>query len=255
MKKHWIVIGILLVLVIAGLVKIWPEAKRTYAMIKQERELKNLETEVVRIELAGQSFNIPLRYMYGEAIEKYHRWPTAKKERVKVGALHLSVLLPDMRPYYPEEDARWKVRGHGDRVEVSMMAFRGPSENWGKRNKLNIALIEKFISEGRFYKKSNDVYNLTHYTEIHYKGLEKQPYDAGDTYFAKDRQMEVNCDREKPGFSPSCKVKSDYRQDIVLEYYYGIQHLAHWREIDNALKAMFDKFGKAAQSEPSHKEE
>jgi len=257
MKKRWIIAGALLAVVAAGVVAIWPEAKEIYEMKKQERQLRNLETEVVRIELAGQHFNIPMRYLYGQAIEKHRQWPKAKKERVKVDALTLSVLLPDMRPYYPEDDAKWKVRGHGDRVEVTIMKFRGPPKNWGKRNEINIDLIEKFISEGRFYKRSMDVYDLIHYTDAN-----KQPYNNGDIYFARDREMRIDCDAINPpssdwkGFySPSCKVATDHSPGIVLEYYYGINHLPSWREIDDGLKSMFDKLSRAAQSESTNKEE
>ena len=43
------------------------------------QEMKNLETEIIRIELADRNFDIPLRYMYGKAKEKY-----------QIGAAHRS---------------------------------------------------------------------------------------------------------------------------------------------------------------------
>ena len=62
--------------------------------------------------------------MYSYAVATYGRWPTPKKEVAQVDALNLSVLLPDIRPYYKEDDARWKVRGNGDKAEV-MIADAG----------------------------------------------------------------------------------------------------------------------------------
>ena len=94
-----------------------------------EQQKRNLESEVIRIELGGRRYDVPMRYSYGQAIEKHGRWPTAKPERVKVGALTLSMLLPDLKPYFPEDDARWKVKGHGDRLEVDITESGG-TQGW-----------------------------------------------------------------------------------------------------------------------------
>lgn len=188
----------------------------------------NLNTEVVRIELAGTYFNIPMRYMYGQAIEKYHQWPKAKQERVVVGALSLSVLLPDLRPYYQEDDAHWKVRGHGNRVEVSIMKPVG-GDNWyqGLRQRIN-GEVEEGVTI-----KANGIHGLVHFST-----------PLSEKYFPTNERIELvaSCDRDPNLLSPSCKVKSSYRPGIVLEYYYGLEHLPDWRAIDDGLKAMFDRF-------------
>lgn len=233
-KKTWATAGIILVLITVGIAMIWPQAKEIYLMKKEERELRNLETEVIRIELAGRRFDIPMRYMYGEAIEKYHQWPEAKKERVKVDAITLSVLLPDLRPYYPDDSARWKVKGHGDRVEMSIMKPVGKTDwfPW---------LRDQYWTgkaPGNVRKESAE-YGLIHF------------HDLGDRYFPENESYEltINCDEPEPGMFPSCKVKSNYRAGIVLEYYYSLKYLSDWRKIDDGLKAMCDKFAEEAQSE------
>lgn len=219
----------------------------------EEKSKMNLDTGVVRVDIDGHRFDVPLRYMYSYAVETYGRWPTPKKEVKKVGALNISVLLPDLRPYYKEDEARWRMRGHGDKAEVMIAKFRGPKENWEKGQSMSRELIEKFISEGRFYKKSPDVYDLIHYTDAN-----KEPNDNGDTYFSKNLKLELKCDSIKPPkgsgdfWSPSCKVTSNYGSGLVLEYYYALKYLPQWKEIDDGLKAMFDIFAQTAQAASSN---
>jgi hypothetical protein len=104
---------------------------------------------------------------------------------------------------------------------------------------------ELFAAEGKFYKKEPDIYNLIHFSE-----------KTGDRYFAKGGQnTAITCDTSEPppkwyGFySPSCKVKSNYQPGLVIEYYYALQYLSQWKEIDDRLKAMFDKFALATQTQ------
>lgn len=215
----------------------------------EEKSQMNLDTGIIRIEIEGQRFDAPLRYMYSYGLATHGRWPTPKKEVAKVGALNLSVLLPDLRPYYPEDEARWKERGHGDKLEVLFMKFNGPKEKWGLRNEINIAHEEKF----GIYVRAPDNHGLIHYTDAN-----KEPYDAGDKYFATDRQLRISCDSVEPpdsnqkGFySPSCNVSSNYKHYLDLEYSYALKYLPQWKEIDDKLKALFDKFAQAAASEGS----
>lgn len=198
------------------------------------QEMKNLETEIIRIELADRNFDIPLRYMYGKAKEKYHQWPKAKSERVKVDALSLSVLLPNFRPYYPEDEEQWKVKGHGDRLEVTIMKFRGPPENWQNGIELNKEAVAR---NAQFYQRSDDVFGLSHYIA---QG------NLNDKYFAQ--RLQITCDPASPpsgwsgDYSPSCFVKSKYIPNVDLEYYYSRKYLRDWKEIDQGLKGLFDKF-------------
>lgn len=212
----------------------------------QEKNAMNLDDGVVKIEIENHRFDIPLRYMYGQSVETYGRWPTPKKERAQVGALSLSVLLPDMRPYYKEDDARWKVRGHGERGEVTIAK---PVGSWSEWYSNVLKETERFAAEGRFYKREPDSYSLIHFSER-----------AGDSYFAQDgQQLAITCDTPTPppkwsgSYSPSCKIKSNYRSGLVLEYYYALQYLPQWQEIDNNLKTMFDKFAQAAQTSSTTK--
>lgn len=249
MKKLLITAGaiigwlVLLVVVLIGIlvaISLWPETEEQRAE-RMQNEIENLETEVVKIELSGQHFDIPMRYLYGQAIEKYRQWPKAKKDRVTVDALSLSVLLPDLRPYYPEDDERWKVKGHGDRVEVNITNSLG-SDRWYSAVRQR---IDNEVKQGLTTRLAN-IYGLIRFST-----------PLGPKYFPvpSSHELTINCDQSNSVPFPSCSTKSNYRPGIVLEYYYGLDHLPRWREIDNGLKAMFDRFSQTALSEQSIKDE
>lgn len=218
----------------------WRERMSTSAPEQQKR---NLESEVIRIELGGRRYDVPMRYSYGQAIEKHGRWPTAKPERVKVGALSLSVLLPDLKPYYPEDDARWKVRGHGDRLEVTISNSKSLSiDTWYG------ALRGRYLhGDEKYATRMPDAHELIRFSV---RGME-------DSYFPLNEGIELNisCDPElesndtKNFLSPSCRVKSNYQAGIALEYSYGKEFLPRWREIDESLKVKFNQFENAAAAE------
>lgn len=193
-----------------------------------QQQLKNLENEVVRVEIDGRKYNVPMRYLYWDAREKKGRWPQAKPDRVKTKALSISVLLPDLRPYYPEDDERWKVLGHGDRLEVT---FRGAAESSG--------WYEWF----RRFHDNRDRQVVRPYPEY---GLDGFDDDQGtrQIYFPADgTKLVAICDSATSGrgLSPSCMVKSS-SDDVVVEYYYGTGHLQHWRDIDRRIKTLVDGF-------------
>lgn len=200
-----------------------------------EKSRRNLETGVVRIDLDGHRFNVPVRYMYYESKVKRGIWATPKKGRTEVDYLGFSVLLPDLRPYYPEDDSRWKVRGHGDSLNGSIMKPVGGGGwyEWIVKRELDD------MAKGKS-QRGKDKYGLKHFVWKNWH----------DTYLTKNgHAIVIICDNSNEVLSPSCKVKSSYREGIVFEYYYGLTHLSRWREIDDGIKAMFDKFGTAADAE------
>jgi len=233
-------IAVFLAISAVAIVAAIAEATKIYSAHKHETYMRNLETEVVRITLAGHPFDIPMRYLYGQAIEKYHQWPKAKKERVNVDALTLSVLLPELRPYYLTDDALWKVKGHGSRVEVSIMKPVGGADWY-------VSMRNRYLSgtaPGNITKKTQG------YGLIQFSG-------ARDRYFPSDQSAELTiaCDRPDSAKWPSCMTKSNYQPGIVLEYYYALEYLPRWREIDEILKGMFNSFAQTAELHISAKKE
>jgi hypothetical protein len=209
--------------------------KKMMADSMKEQSAKNLESQVIRIEMEGRRYDVPIRYAYWEAFQKRGYWPSVKPGRVNVGALSLSVLLPDMKPYYPEDEARWKVLGHGDRVEVTIAVNK---IDWFQNNR-----DRYFNGEDQFSTRQGEIHGLVLFAGQGY---------IDDTYFPEDVaiKLKMDCSKEpkRKGFFPSCSVTSNYRPGIVLRYYYSMDYLHDWREIDSKLKVLFDQFEQAAQS-------
>lgn len=206
-----------------------------------EEQKKNLENQVIRIELGGRKYDIPVRYAYGEALEKRGYWPKVKSGRTSVDALRLNVLLPDMKPYYPEDDARWKVRGHGEKVDVTITSSFGPTD-WYP------SLKNRYFSgrEKEFRIRGEDIYQLAYFAGRGH---------LSNYFFPLDEKLELvidctrNTDTDIP--SPSCSVKSNYKPGIAITYYYSREYLQNWQEIDANIKALFDRFEKTANTAES----
>src|SRR3569832_1287393 len=60
--------------------------------VKKQSE-QNLQNGVVRVEIGGHRFDIPVRYMYWQGFEKHGHWPRHKEGIVKVVFFFVVVLL------------------------------------------------------------------------------------------------------------------------------------------------------------------
>lgn len=215
----------------------WREAISAATADEQKR---NLETNEIRIELDGRHYNIPLRYTYGQAFEKYGRWPSAKRERVKVKAITISVLLPDLKPYFPEDEARWKVRGHGERAEITISDSSTRPMNWYK------SLRERYTGgkeERRFIQGGMENGLMI------FSG--KGPWDNNYIPEGSSPELLISCRKEPKSadYFPSCQIDSNYHPGIFLSYWYSTDYFAQWAENDSKIKQLFDQFESAAQSE------
>lgn len=193
---------------------------------RRENNLRNLETGIVKVEVGGQKFDIPLRYMYGEAIVKYGRWPTPKKERLKTTDLSLSMLLPDLKPYFPEDEEKWKELGHGDRMSVSI-TNRGDGDWYHFVNDMTL----DWVAQKENYSREKDVHGLRYYET-----------PSGREYYPLNGQtLRITCNSKKV-FSPSCRFKSNYKNGLALEGTFGVKYLPQWQDIDTGLKKLFNRF-------------
>ncbi len=194
-------------------------------------------SDVVKIDLKGHHFNVPMNYMHGESIEKRGYWPKPKQKRVKVDYLTIDVLLPEMKPYYPEDDQRWKVLGHGDKSHITIVEDKG-NEKWFRHI---LEMTDADARQGRFYRKEESIYDLIHYSP---RGT------SFDEYYANDgRTLTIRCSQSQEVPFPSCTVKSSYVSGLGFDYYYSLRYLPQWREIDDKIRALFDQFQQAAQRE------
>ena len=206
--------------------------------LSPEKQKKNLEEQTIRIELGGRKYNIPVRYAYSEAIERRGYWPDVKKERIPVKAFSMDVLLPDLKPYYPEDDAEWKRLGYGKKLALSIMQEDG--ENWYFAERKSF-----FNNQELYHKRSDNVYDLAYFEPT--GGL-------GDEFFPLDENVELNIDcapKKKLDSTPypGCSIKSNYKNGIVLDYFFSRDYLKNWREIDRNLKNMLDSFEQEAAIE------
>jgi hypothetical protein len=189
----------------------------------------DLDDQVVKAELSGKKFNIPVRYFYGESVEKRGGWQRPKEDRVKLDYIHISVLLPDLRPFYSQDSKRWNALGHGDRLQAKLRKSR--SGDWFEslmnrtasrvKNGLSVKLPDKY-------------------------GLRAYQTQTGPLYVPQDSDYEVviRCNPPESVPSPSCDVKSSYpgRDDFAVEYYFSAKHFSQWRQINSSLMEKFQDF-------------
>ena len=125
---------------------------------------------------------------------------------------------------------------------------------WGKKLSLSLVHLDSsnwysslrdgfFSGQELYHKRSDDIYDLAYFEPT--GGLNERyfPIDA-------DIELTVSCipkkDLQTP--SPSCRVRSNYKNGIVLEYSYSRDFFQSWKQIDANLKAMFDRFEQTASA-------
>lgn len=192
-------------------------------------QVPDLHDQVVKAELSGKKFNIPVRYFYGESVEKRGGWQRPKEDRVKVDYIHVSVLLPDLRPFYSQDRKRWNALGHGDKLQATLRKSRGGDWFESLANR-TASRVKKGLSVKLPYKY----------------GLRAYQTQTGLLYVSKDSDHKViiRCDYPESVPSPSCDVKSGYTgwNDHVLEYYFSANYLPRWRQINSELIELFQEF-------------
>ena len=237
--------------VVAGLITVFPESSanllvKSYLAWRErvsnqtpEEAAKILDQQVIRVEVGGRKLNIPMRYTYSSNFEKYGRWPTAKPERIKTKSVSFSVLLPDMKPYFKEDDAVWKALGPGSKVSV-LITDTSVAPDW------YVGLKREYLSGQRsqFYEEKRIVGGLMFFAAT--GGLNHIYFPIEDNV-----ELVLRCSKEpkRPEFSPHCSSKSNYQEKVALEYVYSRDYFSEWRQVDSKLKALVAEFEQAALSE------
>jgi hypothetical protein len=202
------------------------------------REKVDPDKAVVRIEMNGRKFNIPLRYMYGETLEKWQQWRSPKTERVVVKSIALDMLLPDLRPYYENDDALWKVLGHGQRVSILLEDRLDIYNTW-----FDYSLNSIIDSDKDHQGQENNLLGM-----IEFDGVV-----GGKDFMSKDEMLSMSCDKPQIGRYPSCRVTANYKDGLRVSYYFGIHHQNNWKKINDGIKSRFDEFEVLAQQELAQK--
>lgn len=129
--------------------------------------------------------------------------------------------------------------GHGDKAHITIAEDKG-EEKWFHHM---IETTDTNAQQGRFYKKEADIYGL-----IHYSPMGK----LGDVFYAIDgRRLRIDCVQPQEVPSPGYRVRSNYNSGLGFSYSYSLRYLPHWSEIDDNVRALFDQFQHAAQTESS----
>lgn len=200
----------------------------------KEKSMENLEKGIVKIEISGHKFDVPLRYMYSETYEKYGGWPTPKQERSSVDYLNMSVLLPDMRPYYPEDREKWEALGNGDKMRFSISKHKHSyGEKW-------LSYIYGLYDSGLMKThsvKNGDVYGFVRFDPAQGNGSSKLiRLDYPDTH------MDCDLNPSPEMVSPGCSGETLYKDSILVSYSYSTKYLPVWEKIDEAIRKKLDSF-------------
>ncbi|WP_028492214.1 hypothetical protein [Thioalkalivibrio sp. ALE19] len=229
--RHITILGILAFVVAGVMGTLNPLTRLVYDRIGAD----HLEQEVVRAEVAGQHFDIPMRYFFMEGYAKRGYWPRPKEGRVEVEALAFSALLPDLRPYDPDEKHLWNIDGggRGDRIDVTIWA-EDFTEN-------NVRAMRRGLDDRdqRLPAEAAKPYGI----ELDNQGLDVFR-GAGVRFLPRDESEAsvIYCADPENVPSPSCRVKSAFSHGIVLEYRFSLEYLPDWREIDRELGELVMQF-------------
>ncbi|MDR0701739.1 MAG: hypothetical protein LBF61_04895, partial [Azoarcus sp.] len=170
-KKKWILGVVLLCIalsVLSGLIyggwKLWPLAQEVHKAYKKFQQQKNLPNPVVIKDgvywfpLGGRVFAVPEAY-----VVSYARYSTDGR----LSDVSLHALLPDFTGRTPENIARFKGLGWGDRIEVTLSATRlSRQDDVERHNYYKIYLYEKDRLKKREGKEPEIISNMPRVEKI-----------------------------------------------------------------------------------------
>jgi hypothetical protein len=183
----------------------------------------------VRVE--NVDFDVPLLY-HRPSHPHRDEWAAPAAGRKTIDAIRIVALLPDMDYYNEKTASEFKKRGYGKTVSIFMTHYR---VNWpyyfnGAYKRL-VKLPEHPLVPGMF----------------HYRDPMS---DMMDIFLSHDQPVRdlarIRCGNPeldpRPAPSPSCRVTTLYRNQFQLEYYFSLQYLEQWRDIDRKVKALLGSF-------------
>jgi hypothetical protein len=203
-----------------------------------DRECARLESNVVKINLAGHRFDIPLGYLYSESI-RLKRWPKPKESVISAKSFHIDALLPDIRPYSCVDHQSFEERGWAQKISIYIK-----ERNPGKPIPEYLAFLrgqrsvkEKSLSRLEKRPYTNAAPGLLHYYDnVSDDDIFVVSEDEATPYFL------IRCDITGEVEYPPCKVEASFGDDLELSYTYGRQHLSQWRKIDEGVRKLFGRF-------------
>lgn len=183
----------------------------------------------VRVE--NVDFDIPVLYRHGDYAHS-KGWAAPSPERETIDAIRIVALLPDMDYYNEKTASEFMKPGHGKTVSIFMTHYR---VNWPYYFANAYQRLIKL-------PEHPPVPDMFHYRD--------PMADMNEIFMSHDQPVrdltEIICDNPEmdphPAPYPSCRVKTLYRDQFQLEYYFSLQYLEQWRDIDRKIKALLDSF-------------
>jgi hypothetical protein len=194
-----------------------------------------------RVSVKGAPFDIPVNYHYNE-YSYFKKWPRPPQgqidgtERREVDYIKATALLPDMAPYTAENAAEFEKPGGGKTVRIL----------FGEEKNLDL------LNASRNREK---IENSKLPGMLQYEALSREQ----DQFYSPDYSISISCDNKpaKADWFPSCTVLSPYRYKqkigntvptkFYFHYHFSSDYLQQWREIDEKVQALFDRFAEHAQ--------
>lgn len=193
-----------------------------------------------RASVKGAAFDMPVNYHYVQ-YSYFKEWPRPtqgeldKVERRDVDVIKVTALLPDMSPYTLESAAEFETPGWGKTVSIY----------FSQEKNLNLAgYISKLV------KMENSTLPGV---------LQYESWSRDDLFFSSDQLIKIRCDNEpsKKGRYPYCEVLRPYHYKkknngtalpvFHLRYTFSRDYRQQWREIDEKVVALFDRFAEYSQ--------
>ncbi len=228
-------LGLVAVLIISvGIFLLKPAKPEPPLTLEQAKNLS------FRVSIKGVPFDVPVNYHYTQ-YSYFKIWPRPpqnqidKVERKEIDYIKVAALLPDMLPYTEENAAEFETSGWGKKVTIL----------FGQEKNLDLTYISK----------------LEKFENSKLPGMLQYENGIGrnDTFISQDYLISVRCDSEpsKKGRYPSCEVLRPYHYKqangatafpvLHLRYHFSRDYLQQWREIDEKVIALFDRFAGYAQ--------
>lgn len=158
----------------------------------------------VHYSLGGTKLDIPLGYHY-LTFEKHKKWPAPPQDRREVESIFIAGMLPDIAPYSTKQKIRFGVRGGGDKIVISVIAYAGyPLEERVAKLRNSPFLVSE---TGR--DTANEKYAISY-------GMNPQKIDVESYVIKIDNQVHLiaSCDANPKIPFKKCEIRELRNRDL-----------------------------------------
>lgn len=182
----------------------------------------------VLVEIAGENFDIPIKYFYEHYEWTRGKWPTPKTERVHKDMVRIAAYIPGMKQWSPELAEEFSQMG--EKLNIAWITIDGNStENW-----LENAMR---LRSGTQREASNE-------ESLHNLQAFKSDSNKDETYYLKIKSEEkspfaIFCTTAARRY---CRVKFTHKNNIIVHYMLPKKHLKKWEEVHHDTVKLINSF-------------